>query len=520
MLLRPFFIAAVWLAATLNLPAQSPTADSFNPGANNQVISLAVQPDGKILAGGNFKMLGGLARTNLGRLNTDGSLDTNFSLVTIDPGYCVSVQTNGKILTAGYYNVAQYNSNGSLDASFNAPVIGADVDALPIQADGKILVGGDFSRLNGQTRHYIGRLNADGTLDTAFNPGTDSNVIALALQADGKILVGGDFSILNGQTRHYIGRLNADGTLDTVFNPAVNDTVFSLAVQADGKILVGGRFTAVGGQPHTNIVRLNSSNGSVDSSFNLGANGMVNTMAVQTDGKILLGGYFTLLGGQTRNHLGRFNANGSLDATFDPGANDTVRSLTVQADGKIVVGGDFNTLGGQSRTNIGRLNNTGEATQSLAFNGTTITWLRGGTSPEVWRTTFDICTNGADWISLGAGQRIAGGWQRTGLNYPTNAAIRARGFICGASWFVEILFAPSAPLQFVSTDGSPSASNGWFNLRLTGTTGVGAVVECSPNLTTWTPWQTNTLPANGWDLAMPMETNQQQFFRARLASGP
>src|SRR6266851_5144183 len=83
-----------------------------------------------------------------------------------------------------------------------------------------------------------------GTLDTSFNPGTGGSfpcVFSLAVQADGKILVGGDFTTLGGQGRNSIGRLNADGTLDTSFNLGADLYVYCLAVQADGKILVGGQ---------------------------------------------------------------------------------------------------------------------------------------------------------------------------------------------------------------------------------------------------------------------------------------
>ncbi len=94
------------------------------------------------------------------------------------------------------------------------------MDSLAVQADGKILVGGDFTTLGGQTRNRIGRLNADGTLDTQLQSGGEyGSVYSLAVQADGKILVGGYFTTLGGQTRNYIGRLNTDGTLDTGFNP-------------------------------------------------------------------------------------------------------------------------------------------------------------------------------------------------------------------------------------------------------------------------------------------------------------
>ena len=134
------------------------------------------------------------------------------------------------------------------------------------------------------TRNHIGRLNADGSLDTSFDPGANGAVYALAVQADGKILVGGYFTTLGGggtgtTTRNYIGRLNADGSLDTSFDPGANGAVYALAVQADGKILVGGDFTTLGG-----------------------------------------GG----TGTTTRNHIGRLNADGSLDTSFDPGANGIV----------------------------------------------------------------------------------------------------------------------------------------------------------------------------------------------------
>src|SRR5437899_1708420 len=165
------------------------------------------------------------------------------------------------------------------------------VNSLAVQADGKILVGGRFTTLGGQSRNYIGRLNADGTLDTSFNPGAGvvpyPDVYSLAAQADGKILVGGVYATLGGQSRNNIGRLNADGTLDTSFNPGANNSVYSLAAQADGKILLGGLFTTLGGQSRNNIGRLNA-DGTLDTSFNPGTDHYVNSLAVQADGKILV----------------------------------------------------------------------------------------------------------------------------------------------------------------------------------------------------------------------------------------
>src|SRR5438874_505973 len=89
-----------------------------------------------------------------------------------------------------------------------------------------------------------------------FNPGADGAVGAFAVQPDGTILVGGNFTTLAGQSRSYIGRLHADGSLDTSFNPGASSFVYCLAVQADGKIVVGGAFGTLGGQPRSRLGRL------------------------------------------------------------------------------------------------------------------------------------------------------------------------------------------------------------------------------------------------------------------------
>jgi len=71
-------------------------------------------------------------------------------------------------------------------------------------------------------------------------------------------------------------------------------------------------------------------------------------------------------------------------------------------------------------------------------------------------------------------------------------------------------------LQFVTSTGSLTISNGFFHTRLTGPSGSTVVVEASPNLQSWTPIQTNALPSTGLDLSFPVAPNQNQFFRARL----
>src|SRR5438552_67323 len=133
-------------------------------------------------------------------------------------------------------------------------------------------------------------LRGQSALD-GFDPNANGVVRVVVIQPDGKILIGGDFTTLspNGGvavTRNRIARLNPDGTLDTAFNPNANDEVLSIAVQADGKILTGGNFTSIGGQMRNYIARLDATTGLADS-FDPNANQAVISIAVQTDGKIL-----------------------------------------------------------------------------------------------------------------------------------------------------------------------------------------------------------------------------------------
>ena len=162
---------------------------------------------------------------------------------------------------------------GDVDLSFDpgSGVNGA-VNAFALQPDGKIIIGGVFTTVKGLARSKVARLNASGSGDAAFNPGTGANdvVSSLALQADGKVLVGGDFTAINGTNRNRIARLNADGSLASSFSPVVAPNgIASIVLQSDGKALIGGGFTTINGTNRNGIAQLNT-NGSLAGSFNPG----------------------------------------------------------------------------------------------------------------------------------------------------------------------------------------------------------------------------------------------------------
>jgi uncharacterized delta-60 repeat protein len=188
-------------------------------GAFPSVVATAVQPDGKIIIAGIFKSVLGVPRSNIARLNADGTLDMGFDPNANDLVRSVAVQTDGKVLLAGAFTTLRPN--------------GATATA----------------------RKFVARVNANGTLDTGFDPNPDQFAYCVAVQADGKVLIGGYFSSLQPggvavpTARRNIARVNADGTLDAGFDPGADNTVHSIAVQADGKVLLGGWFGAVRSSP-------------------------------------------------------------------------------------------------------------------------------------------------------------------------------------------------------------------------------------------------------------------------------
>ena len=371
--------------------------DGFDPNADKDgvVFASVVQPDGKILIGGTFRMLspnGGLTvmRNSIARLNPDGTLDTAFNPNANGPVYSIAVQADGKILAGGDFTIiggqkrnriARLDATTGLADSFD-PNANDTVSAIAVQTDGKILVGGHFNGANsigGTGRNFFARLDPVTGLADEFNPKANGFVLAITLQPNGKILVGGAFHGdhgIGGKVRSYIARLDptTGGSADA-FDPSADNVVLAIALQADGKVLAGGSFTSIGGQTRNHIARLDATTGSADS-FDANATADVRSIAVQADGEIVVGGLFmgaNSIGGQTRNCIARLDAGTGSADSFNPDADNFVYTVAVQADGKILAGGQFGILspnGGApvTRNRIARLETDGRADQTLNLN--------------------------------------------------------------------------------------------------------------------------------------------------------
>jgi uncharacterized delta-60 repeat protein len=241
---------------------------------DGSVGPFARQPDGRLVVTGSFTSIGGVSRNRIARLEADGSLDTSFQngMAGLDqPATAVVLQPDGRIVIGGDLStvggvararVARLNADGSLDPTFgNAAVYAYGVTAIAVQPDGRIVIGGEFESVAGVPRGKVARLNADGTLDASFQNGmsglatafgTDLGAWAssLALMADGRVLVGGKFQRVNGAPRSGIARLNADGSLDVTFQngmPGADGrySVDHVSEQSDGRVLVAGRMSTM-----------------------------------------------------------------------------------------------------------------------------------------------------------------------------------------------------------------------------------------------------------------------------------
>lgn len=333
--------------------------------ATASVLSLEFDSEGSWFVGGSFSVFDGQNQGKLAKINSEGEHDTSYlasgigfdnSVLTILPLDNKKTVIGGKFKkfnTQPVFGVNCLLENGSNDPSFNVGSSGANnsVRTTALQADGKIILGGDFTKYNDITVNRIVRITPDGQIDNSFNTveGFNGNVYSLAIQPDQKIIAAGSFTKYRGSSLNAgkIIRLFPDGSKDSDFNTGsgADGTIEIVVLQSDGKILVGGNFKNFNGFPSAGLVRLNA-DGSIDSSFNIrnGFDKNVYAIAIQSDQKIIVGGSFLTFNGISKKRILRLNNNGTLDTSFESGTGFSkydVRAILIQPDEKILVGGAF-----------------------------------------------------------------------------------------------------------------------------------------------------------------------------------
>jgi uncharacterized delta-60 repeat protein len=275
---------AIYRVERLNSDGSRDSAFNTNigTGPNDNVFGYAQQSDGKLIIVGGFTSWNDTPVGRIVRLNTDGTLDTTFTAnVGTGPNQNISranLQTTGRIVLTGSFTswngttvgrIVRLNTDGTLDTTFSTNAgtgFSSHTYGSVVQSDDKIVVAGNFASYNGTTANRVLRLNADGTLDTAFSTnigaGPGSLAARVAIQSDGKILIGQGFTTWSGTTVGPLVRLNPNGTRDTAFSTAIGNSLTEnqvLSMVSNGnKAIVLGTFTSWNGTPAGRIVRLNA----------------------------------------------------------------------------------------------------------------------------------------------------------------------------------------------------------------------------------------------------------------------
>ena len=284
-------------------------------GVDNSIYSVKIQQDGKILITGNFNSYNNNYKNCIARLNSDGSFDNTFvGLGTNATAYVpsVSIQSDNKIIIAGgftsYNNspisyIARLNSDGSLDTSFLAS-LDSQVSTCAIQDDGKILVA-KYNDASSSSAQKLIRLNIDGSVDNSFNIGSgfNSSINTIYIQQNGKIIVGGSFSKLNNIVKNNIAKLNSNGIIDVTFNEGIgtNGPVNTIVQHSASKILIAGYFSYYNGVSGSIARLMNDSTLSVSDSLNssdelIFTNPVGNILTVNLKDTIQIGEIFSASG--------------------------------------------------------------------------------------------------------------------------------------------------------------------------------------------------------------------------------
>jgi len=370
----------------------------FEPGVRGLIDTFQRLDDGFLVAGRLANVDGfelpALTRSDqrrvLVRLNSDGSVDTSFSPLifrTENPSQtffteqALSIESivllnNDQIVIAGFFDrikrndtiiertgLVRLNQDGSIDSSFN-PILsfsGPSIALTPgvadakLTNDSKLLLGGNFDTINGETRSNIARLELDGTLDESFmdvqiGGGFTSVINSIAIQSDGAYVIGGIISNVGSIPRRGVARLNNDGTLDDSFtDPNLLSVVHEVAIQQDGKILVAGTIGSL------TVFRLNE-DGTRDPQFSPMVDidcclPSVTLTRVLPDGNILIGGFFQTINGLKLPLLAKLNASGNpvTSLVLDPDVLSRIENpfvadvsqVSIDSDGNIYFSVDY-----------------------------------------------------------------------------------------------------------------------------------------------------------------------------------
>lgn len=315
-------VASSRVARLLENGVLDTTFNTSGLGADGLVRNAVIQSDNKIVLVGSFTNYNGIPANRITRIMPDGSVDLIFDVGSGSNNqiYGIALQPDGKIILGGNFTnfngtsvnrIIRLLSDGTIDSSFDTG-LGADaiIETVLLQSDGKIVVGGRFSTFNGSFYNRLVRLNPNGSIDSSFSIGSgfDKNIYAIAIQGDGKLIIGGTFLNYNGVAVKRLARLNTDGSLDLSFTTGSgfsNGEIRTILIQPDNRILVGGSFSGnYNGTTVKRMLRL-LPDGIYDATFSVNLNGTLFSTCFTPDSSVMIGGNFNSVSGITKHRIAR-----------------------------------------------------------------------------------------------------------------------------------------------------------------------------------------------------------------------
>jgi len=378
---------------------------------------------------------------------------------------------------------------------------GGTVSVIVRQADGKVIIAGAFDHVRGVPRNGLARLNADGSLDAAWNPSPDGGIAAVAIGSGGSVFVAGSFTHIGGRARGGFAKLSGSGSgaADAAWDPKPDAGVRCLTVDSGGAVYAGGYFLHIGGRARSNIARLaGSGTGAADAVWDPHADAQVIALALEGSGSIYVGGVFNHIGGQARARIAKLSAAGAgaADAAWDPNPTQiyisgvgpgTVDCLALDGSGHVYVGGRFDHIGGLQRVCIARIasGGTGAADPSwdtiangevvaLAVDGSGNAYVGGVFSiiggegiPGLAKIAFDSFSYvDSIWAPLTWAPEFSVG-QVT--NNPINAlAADASGHVYVGGNFTSIGGQTKTGFALLSSSGAGAADPAWSSVMSAG----------------------------------------------------
>ena len=305
-----FWAQCVWLLFALLFFAQGALGQTLRsdpdltPQVQGSVFAIARQADGKMLIGGSFNYVNGIARNNLARLNPDGSVD------------------------------AAWNPN-----------VDSNVQAISLDASGRVYVGGGFLAVGGQTRYGLARVDGVTGLADDWHPSTGGTVYSLALdETKGKLYAGGQFFYADNQVSQIQNLVRIDTTtaLADPWDAQIGGTVNALALDGAGSLYVASQFTTTDWQTLAKVSKFDLVSSVAKWSVSTTSYGVIHSLLLDGSTSLYVGGYFNDLGLQSRAGLARLSTGtGLVNVDWNPGTDGQINAMLLDGAGSLYVAGNF-----------------------------------------------------------------------------------------------------------------------------------------------------------------------------------